>query len=63
MSYWDTSTLAKLYVREPDSPSFEQKAAIQHLIVTSKLSLYETGAWPFARKVKGSSRWGQRKPL
>ena len=27
MSYWDTSALGKLYVPEPDSPDFVQKAA------------------------------------
>ena len=29
MSYWDTSSLGKLYFSEADLPDFEQKAASQ----------------------------------
>src|SRR6266567_4196985 len=42
MSYWDTSTLVKLYAREPDSPAFER-----HLLpgpvppITSRIAIYE----------------------
>jgi len=41
MSYWDTSTLGKLYLSEADSPAFAQKAAGAAVIVTAKLALYE----------------------
>jgi hypothetical protein len=37
MSYWDTSTLGKLYLPEPDSPAFAQKAANETLIVIAEI--------------------------
>jgi predicted nucleic acid-binding protein len=50
MSYWDTSTLVKLYAQEPDSAAFEG-----HVLgspggtVTSRIALYEAQA-TFQRK-------------
>ena len=41
MSYWDTSALAKLYLPEPDSADFAQKAASDALMATARLTLYE----------------------
>jgi predicted nucleic acid-binding protein len=38
MSYWDTSGLAKLYVSEPDSATFEQ-----HAETASRMTVSETG--------------------
>jgi hypothetical protein len=35
MSYWDTSTLGKLYFPKADSPAFAQKAASAAVIVTA----------------------------
>ncbi len=53
MSYWDTSTLAKLYLPEADSPVFCQKAAQQPLIVTAKLSLHEMRRVAFRKESDG----------
>ena len=53
MSYWDTSTLAKLYLPEADSPVFGQKAAQQPLIVTAKLSLHEMRRVAFRKESDG----------
>jgi predicted nucleic acid-binding protein len=41
MRYWDTSTLAKLYVSEPDSKIFETHLAATGTAVTSELSRWE----------------------
>lgn len=42
MSYWDTSTLVKLYAKEPDSPAFEMHAQITPTpLITSRIALYE----------------------
>jgi predicted nucleic acid-binding protein len=50
MSYWDTSTLVKLYAQEPDSPVFEAQAMNAATgIVTSRIALYEARA-TFQRK-------------
>src|SRR5438552_9605443 len=50
MSYWDTSTLVKLYAQEQDSSAFEAKAAAQtSALITSKIALYEARA-TFRRK-------------
>src|SRR6266481_5664166 len=53
MSYWDTSTLGKLYFPEADSPDFEQKAAGQIVIVTARLTLYEMRRVAFRKEVEG----------
>ncbi len=50
MSYWDTSTLVKLYAQEPDSPAFENHVAnTTSPPVTSRIALYEARA-TFRRK-------------
>lgn len=41
MHYWDTSTLAKLYVQEPDSQQFEAHLAATGPITTSALTRWE----------------------
>jgi uncharacterized protein with PIN domain len=50
MSYWDTSTLVKLFAPEPDSVLFENHAlAASGPIVTARIGLYEARA-TFRRK-------------
>ena len=50
MSYWDTSTLVKLYAQEPDSAAFENHALNAPVqAVTSRIALYEARA-TFQRK-------------
>ncbi len=50
MSYWDTSTLVKLYAQEPDSAAFENYAlSATAKPVTSRIALYEARA-TFQRK-------------
>ncbi|MGD0262683.1 MAG: type II toxin-antitoxin system VapC family toxin [Verrucomicrobiota bacterium] len=41
MQYWDTSTLAKLYVSEPDSAQFAAYLAATGPITTSELARWE----------------------
>ena len=41
MRYWDTSTLAKLYVAEPDSPQFSAHWSQTGFITTSALARWE----------------------
>ena len=41
MQYWDTSTLAKLYVSEPDSGQFAAYLAATGPITTSELARWE----------------------
>jgi predicted nucleic acid-binding protein len=53
MSYWDTSTLGKLYFPEADSPAFAQKAASTTTIVTAKLALYEMRRVAFRKESDG----------
>ena|SRR2546425_7049180 len=50
MSYWDTSSLVKLYAKEPESPTFEiYFLGTPGQIVTSRVALYEARA-TFRRK-------------
>ena len=49
MSYWDTSALVKLYVREADSSRFEALASSATRVVSSTLTRYEARA-VFRRK-------------
>ena len=53
MSYWDTSTLAKLYLPETDSPDFELKAGTEPTIVTVKLALHEMRRVAFRKESDG----------
>ena len=41
MSYWDTSTLGKLYFLKADSAAFANKAGNTLIIVTARLALHE----------------------
>jgi predicted nucleic acid-binding protein len=41
MQYWDTSTLAKLYVSEPDSPQFAAYVMATGPVTTSELARWE----------------------
>jgi predicted nucleic acid-binding protein len=50
MSYWDTSTLVKLYVKESDSTAFEEYALkTTEPMQSSRIALYEARA-TFRRK-------------
>ncbi|MEI7729635.1 MAG: type II toxin-antitoxin system VapC family toxin [Verrucomicrobiota bacterium] len=50
MSYWDTSTLVKLYAQEMDSPAFEAYTLNSSSgLVTSRITIYEALA-TFRRK-------------
>lgn len=53
MSYWDTSTLGKLYVPEPDSVDFEKKAAGEPIILAARLALYEMRRVAFRKESEG----------
>jgi len=53
MSYWDTSTLSKLYLPEPDSADFVQQAANNPVIVTTRLALYEMRRVAFRKESDG----------
>lgn len=53
MSYWDTSTLSKLYLPEADSSAFARKAAGSATIVTAKLALYEMRRVAFRKESDG----------
>ena len=53
MSYWDTSALAKLYLPEPDSPVFEQKAAGGAACVIARLAIYEMRRVAFRKESEG----------
>lgn len=53
MSYWDTSALGKLYLPEPDSGDFVQKAAVVPAIATTRLALYEMRRIAFRKESEG----------
>ena len=53
MSYWDTSALGKLYLPEPDSADFAQKAAVDPAIATTRLALYEMRRVAFRKESEG----------
>jgi len=53
MSYWDTSTLGKLYLPEPDSANFAQKAATDPAIATTRVALYEMRRVAFRKESEG----------
>jgi hypothetical protein len=53
MSYWDTSALAKLYLPEPDSADFVQKAASDALMATARLTLCEMRRVAFRKESEG----------
>jgi len=45
MSYWDTSALSKLYLAEPDSVDFVQKAASDPVIVRWQFAHSTRSTW------------------
>ena len=53
MSYWDTSTLGKLYVPQPDSVDFEKKAVGEPIILAARLALYEMRRVAFRKESEG----------
>jgi uncharacterized protein len=53
MSYWDTSSLSKLYFPEPDSADFVRKAANNPVIVTTWLTLFEMRRVAFRKESEG----------
>lgn len=54
MSYWDTSTLVKLYAPEPDSTVFENYALSNSAkLVTSRIALYEARATFLRKETEG----------
>ena len=59
MSYWDTSALAKLYVREPDSPSFRLHAAQAGVApVTAEMTPLEMRRVAFRKELTGGLQPG-----
>jgi uncharacterized protein with PIN domain len=59
MSYWDTSTLVKLYAQEPDSPVFESHALnAAGQPVTSRIALYEARATFHRKESEGTLQPG-----
>jgi uncharacterized protein with PIN domain len=55
MSYWDTSTLVKLYAKEPDSTVFETHVlnAPSHPTI-SRIGLYEARAAFHRKEAEGA---------
>lgn len=58
MSYWDTSALSKLYLPEPDSGAYAQKAAVEAVIATARVALYEMRCVAFRKESEGLIRPG-----
>ena len=59
MSYWDTSTLVKLYAKEPDSAVFESHALnAPGQMVTSRIALYEAQATFHRKESEGTLQPG-----
>ena len=55
MSYWDSSALIKLYIKEADSPAFEQYAAsAQRTPTTSRLAFYEIRTVLQRKEIEGA---------
>lgn len=64
MSYWDTSTLVKLYALEPDSAAFETYAlSTPAEPVTSRIALYEARATFRRKESEGILRPGYAEQL
>jgi len=53
VSYWDTSALLKLYLTEPDSPSFQALAASTSNAVTASIGRHEARAAFRRREAEG----------
>jgi predicted nucleic acid-binding protein len=64
MGYWDTSTLVKLYAKEPDSALFEVQALIAAAgTVTSRIALYESRATFQRKEAEGNLHPGAAQKL
>jgi predicted nucleic acid-binding protein len=53
VGYRDTSALGKLYLPEPDSADFAEKAAVDPAIATTRLALYEMRCVAFRKESEG----------
>ena len=53
MQYWDTATLAKLYVSEPDSAQFSA-----HMVATGPITTSELTRWELFRVLAGKEADG-----
>ena len=63
MQYWDTSTLAKLYVSEPDSGQFAAHLAATGPITTSDLAQWEFFAVLARKEAEGVIPTGAAKAI
>src|SRR5882672_6031066 len=64
MSYWDTSTLVKLYAQEPDSAAFENHAlTTPDQAVTSRIAIYEARATFQRKEADGALQAGTAQTL
>ncbi len=64
MGYWDTSTLVKLYAKEPDSALFEVQALSGPAgSVTSRIALYEARATFQRKEAEGTIQPGAAQRL
>ena len=64
MSYWDTSTVVKLYVKEADSATFEAHALNDPgRTVTSRIALYEARATFRRKEMEGGLAAGAAQKL
>ena len=64
MSYWDTSALVKLYVRESDSTTFEGRAMSDAAgTVTARIALYEARATFRHKEAEGVLQAGAAEKL
>lgn len=64
MSYWDTSTVVKLYVKEADSATFENYALnLTEPILSSRVALYEARATFHRKEAEGILQTGASQTL
>jgi predicted nucleic acid-binding protein len=64
MSYWDTSTLVKLYAKEMDSTAFENHVVnALALPITSRIALYEARSTFHRKEAEGILAAGTAKAL
>ncbi|HYR58675.1 MAG TPA: type II toxin-antitoxin system VapC family toxin [Chthoniobacteraceae bacterium] len=63
MSYWDTSALVKLYLRESDSRRFEELAEETNRLVTAAFARHEVRAAFRRREAEGALAAGESATL
>ncbi len=64
MSYWDTSTLVKLYAKEPDSATFANHlSSVPGPMTTSRIALYEVRATLLRKEGEGILQVGTAQTL